>query len=99
MEEGDPEMGLQHLAQAARLAQLLQRAAAQRVPITLPNAQGDLEPGAEHMASIVLQCRLRAKELGEDLCEVDFDGKLEAVGERFVPEAPANAGACGALHP
>jgi hypothetical protein len=41
-----------------------------------PNAQEDLELGAEHMASIVLQCRLRAKELGEDLCEVDFDGKL-----------------------
>lgn len=76
MEKGDPEMGLQHLAQAAQLAQLLQRAAAQRVPITLPNAQEDLELGAEHMASIVMQCRLRAKELGEDLCEVDFDGEL-----------------------
>ena len=54
MEKGDPEMGLQHLAQAAQLAQLLQRAAAQRVPITLPNAQEDLELGAAHMASIVL---------------------------------------------
>ena len=50
MEKGDPEMGLQHLAQAAQLAQLLQRATAQRVPITLPNAQEDLELGAEHMA-------------------------------------------------
>ena len=76
MEKGDPEMGLQHLAQAAQLAQLLQRATAQRVPITLPNAQEGLELGAAHMASIVMQCRLRAKELGEDLCEVDFDGEL-----------------------
>ena len=78
MKKGNFETGLQHLAQAYQLAQLLQRAAAQRVPITLPNAPEDglVHLGAEHIASIVRQCELRALELGGDLEQLDFSADI-----------------------
>ena len=78
MREGNFETGLQHLAQAYQLAQLLQRAAAQRVPITLPNAKEDglVHFGTEHIASIVRQCKLRALELGGGLSQLDFSADI-----------------------